>query len=107
MFPLHPKGWSFHKTVYMNYLEKQMRGIEKHLLDIRFLEKAIKDSENLIREKVTKKHQESTRTSVYQMGRAFPMVGATVRQPHLVSVVAVVRITEESHYFSGGSMSNQ
>jgi hypothetical protein len=39
-------------------------------------------------------------------GRAFPLTGAIIRQPHLVDVVAVVKIVEESHSFSCGSMSN-
>ena len=36
---------------------------------------------------------------------AFPLVGVTVRHLHLTVANAVMMITEESHYFSGGSMS--
>ena len=35
------------------------------------------------------------------------MTGAIIRQPHLVGVVAVVKIVKESHYFSCGSMSKR
>ena len=45
--------------------------------------------------------------SYYQKGRAFPLVGVTVRHLHLTVADAVIMITEESHYFSGGSMSNK
>ena len=40
-------------------------------------------------------------------GRAFPLVGVTVRHLHLTVADAVTMITEESHHFSGGSMSNR
>ena len=40
-------------------------------------------------------------------GRAFPLVGVTVRHLCLTVADAVIMITEESHYFSGGSMSTR
>ena len=46
----------------------------------------------------------STTIIIYK-GRAFPLVGVTVRHLHLMVADAVTMITEESHYFSGGSMS--
>ena len=42
----------------------------------------------------------------YQKGRAFPLVGVTVRHLHPTVADAVMMITEESHYLSGVSMPN-
>ena len=44
---------------------------------------------------------------IYQKGRAFPLVGVTVRHQNLTVEDAVIMITEESQNFSCGSMSKK
>ena len=45
-------------------------------------------------------------SNITYKGRVFPLVGVAVRHLHPTVADAVMLITEESHYFSGGSMSN-
>ena len=50
-------------------------------------------------------HGMNWKKNVIYKGRAFPLVGVTVRHLQPSGADAVMMITEESHYFNGGSMS--